>query len=111
MKEPNSFDYILATKLAAETSDAYSYNRYGVDEWFKCIWFLVEYGYTNEAIETILRSKTMRWAADGNTDGKYEGTVDSLRRYHDENTGYIQQDLLVDECGISQYMRVEENAL
>lgn len=103
--KPNSFDYILATKLAAQTSDAYSYDRYGVSEWQKCIWFLLEEGYTNEAIEQILRSKTMRWAADGSPKG-YEGTCKIFSRYYAEETASIIE-MLVDDCGIENYLRTE----
>jgi hypothetical protein len=61
-------DY-LANKTAAE--GAYSADRYGADEWRKAAGFLAAHGFTAEEIETILKSKWMRWAADNlGNDGK-----------------------------------------
>lgn len=46
------------------TRDAYSYDRYGETEWRRCADYLAELGLTAREIESVLRSKVMRWAAD-----------------------------------------------
>jgi len=85
-KELNSFDAIKAFDLAIKTSDAYSYDRYGNDEWVKCIVFLMQEGYSEEEIDWVLRHKHMRWAGDGydptcaGFQSYYEGIKKSLRQ-------------------------------
>ena len=54
-----------AKKLAVKTSDAYSADRYGCTCWIKCAALLLANGFTEEEAEAQLRSKNMRWAADG----------------------------------------------
>jgi len=53
-----------AKKLATATSDAYSADRYG-KQWINCAALLLSCGFTEKQAEQQLRSKNMRWAADG----------------------------------------------
>lgn len=50
-------------RLTEATSDAYSFDRYA--SWRGCVALLVRRGYSDHEVEAILRSKWMRWAADG----------------------------------------------
>lgn len=45
-------------------TDAFSFDRYGTLNWTRCIKALRRETFTDEDIETILRSKWTRWAAD-----------------------------------------------
>lgn len=51
-------------QLAAETADAYSFDRYGETEWRKTATSLLARDWTRAEVEWVLRSKFMRWAAD-----------------------------------------------
>lgn len=51
-------------KLRLSTRDAYSYKRYKATAWRVAIGELDKLGFNEFEIETILRSKLMRWAAD-----------------------------------------------
>ena len=64
MDELNSFDAIKAFDIVDKTRTAYSFDRYGSEEWAKCVLFLHAQNYSLKAIEYILRSKHMRWASD-----------------------------------------------
>jgi hypothetical protein len=55
--------------LVARTSDAYSFERYGVVAWAKAAVALAAKGYDEQEIEIVLRSKQTRWSADV-TNGK-----------------------------------------
>lgn len=55
---------ITARQLSEKTQDAYSANRYGA-QWVNCAALLLECKFTAEEAEEILRSKFMRWSADG----------------------------------------------
>lgn len=57
--------------LVNETSDAYSYDRYGEQGWRACVKLLIRRGYTAREIEAILRSKWMRWAGDSSERNHY----------------------------------------
>lgn len=51
-------------EVALLTSDAYSFNRYGIKKWMKAIEYLDSEGFSLSQIDYVLRSKLMRWAAD-----------------------------------------------
>jgi hypothetical protein len=53
-----------AKNLANATSDAYSADRYG-KQWINCAALLLSAGFSEKQAEQQLRSKNMRWAADG----------------------------------------------
>lgn len=53
-----------AKQLATKTANAYSADRYG-KAWVNCAALLLECKFTPEEAEQQLRSKNMRWAADG----------------------------------------------
>lgn len=55
-------------ELALKTADAYSADRYG-KYWVKCADLLLKAGFTPDEAERQLRSKNMRWAADGADNG------------------------------------------
>jgi hypothetical protein len=65
-----------ATRLAALTADAYSYDRYR--SWRSCARMLLTAGYGEPEAEAILRSKWTRWAADA---------VESPRKPYGRATG------------------------
>jgi hypothetical protein len=54
-----------AAALADQTADAYSFDNYGPIAWRACARLLLRRGYSAREAEAILRSKWMRWAADG----------------------------------------------
>jgi len=65
---------MLSTKdLAEKTSDSYSYNRY--NSWEACVKKLRAFGCNDKEVESILRSKWTRWAADSSNNpyGKASG--------------------------------------
>jgi hypothetical protein len=64
-----------ADAIAQETSDAYSFNRYGATRWRSCCRMLARRGYDAREIEAIMRSKWTRWAGDM-SDSEY-GRVNS----------------------------------
>ena len=74
----NSFQNILALELVEQTSNAYSFDRYGRKQWFLIARFLISENYAKEAVVRILRSKHMRWAADA----RNKGTYSEFRRYY-----------------------------
>lgn len=86
MPELNSFDTIRAhakaQELANRTSNAYSFDYYGQHEWREITFQLLAEGYTEEAVETILRSKHMRWCADSG-----EATLRGFKLYFYTNKG------------------------
>lgn len=53
-----------AAQVALDTIDAYSFERYAPGEWVKAAKALAKRGHDARAIEAVLRSKWMRWAAD-----------------------------------------------
>lgn len=53
-------------ELAAKTQNAYSAYRYG-SQWVNCAELLLTARFSEEEAEEVLRSKIMRWAADGAT--------------------------------------------
>ena len=60
--------------LSCRTDDAFMYEDYGEERWCENIDQLVRLGYTDEAIEWIVRSKIARWADDqGMTMATYIG--------------------------------------
>ena len=44
--------------------DAYSFDRYGAENWARCTRALLKMGFSLENVESIVRSKWTRWAAD-----------------------------------------------
>lgn len=88
MSEANSFEVIRSFDFAIQTSDAYSYDRYGNGEWVKCIIFLKEEGYTREEIDWILRHKHMRWAGD-----EYGATCKGFQQYYKHIKHTLRQSL------------------
>lgn len=54
----------LAKKIATETEDAYSWEKYPAGDWIKITQFLLDKGYTEDDVNDILRSKYMRWIPD-----------------------------------------------
>ena len=55
---------LLVREIADNTSDAYMAASYGDDRWTQNIRELIDYGYTEETVEWIVRSKIARWADD-----------------------------------------------
>jgi hypothetical protein len=55
---------LAVLKIINDTRDAYSFDRYGVREWTRCIKMLAKRGYKPIEIEEIMRSKWTRWAGD-----------------------------------------------
>lgn len=55
---------MLAAKLAWQTADAYSADIWGAVMWTQCAQMLIDMGFTEAQVRTILRSKITRWARD-----------------------------------------------
>lgn len=53
-----------AAEVAAATTDAYSFERYGAKAWEATALALFALGLSARGVEAVLRSKWMRWAAD-----------------------------------------------
>jgi len=74
-----------ASRLAQETENAYSFDRYR--NWRACAALLQRRGYTYAEAECILRSKWTRWAAD-HADAPYgRATSADLARFLDTPSG------------------------
>lgn len=67
-----------ARELAATTQDAYSYRTYGTKHWLACCEYLLGEGYHPIEADAILRSKLMRFAADGRESARARATVSDL---------------------------------
>ena len=89
----NSFDAIYAAELARKTNDAYSFDRYGYDEWFAITCFLWENNYTQEAIEEVVRSKHMRWSADAREDATLNGFKEYYKKYKTSINEFLDGEL------------------
>ncbi len=71
--------------LVTKTADAYSFDRYGVQEWRRATRLLIDRGLDDRQIEAILRSKWTRWAADHCADNvRFKVRGDDLIRFMDE---------------------------
>lgn len=75
---------VVARQIAEQTSDAYSFDRYG--SWLACATLLVRRGYSVDECEAILRSKWMRWAADASSNRYGRCSSADLARYLDKQT-------------------------
>lgn len=114
----NSFQNIHALEITKNTRDAYSFERYGENAWFKCARFLLAEGYTVEAVIEVLRSKHMRWAGDRAATCK--GGYNIFRKYYFQNQGLTFKDrhsvtgknciddMLKDECGLAKFLTDDE---
>lgn len=81
-----TFNILTSDLLAKKTSDAYSFDYYGATEWLKIIQFLLGRGYSNEAVEEIVRSKHTRWAADSRRDVEADA-MDFFNYYRKNSDG------------------------
>jgi hypothetical protein len=90
----------VARALAIKTADAYSFNRY--KNWVSLIKFLLKHGYSKRQSKEIVRSKLMRWAADG-YEGKGKVPTTYFKEYllHKDNYHDIMQ--IMDEIEIGEY--------
>lgn len=59
-----SYDAIVQRVFDATWETAYSFSRYGADQWLEAGRHLLAKGYTEEQAAAILLSKITRWAAD-----------------------------------------------
>ena len=75
---------INVNALAQRTEDAYSFSNYGAQSWRQCIRILAKRGLGEREIEAILRSKWMRWAADGSNKPYGHVTSADLARFMDD---------------------------
>lgn len=74
---------VVAKRVAKRTEDAYSFRHYRIREWTRIAQFLLDEEYSVDAVEQILRSKFMRWAADG-CDDRWM-TLEKFKPYFHEN--------------------------
>lgn len=81
----DSFDVIKASDLAIKTSNAYMHDLYGRENWIQCILFLLAEGLDEDQIESIVRSKHMRWSWQ---EIPFE-IVKDFKRYYAENRNNI----------------------
>lgn len=80
-----------AKAFAEELSDAYSTSTYG-DNWLPCIKMMRrKYAFNDRAIESIIRSKWTRWAADERKN--YKGVANSadLARFLDAQPNLVAE--------------------
>ncbi len=80
--------------LAELTSNAYQYHAYGEDNWRGCIVGLIDRGYSDERIISILRSKHMRWANDARKHNRKLANARDFFKYLDRTV--IEEVLGVD---------------
>jgi hypothetical protein len=94
-----------ATAIANATTDAYSFDRYGLTEWRKAARMMAARGFSERQIAVVLRSKWMRWAADAASKAK-NATAADLERYFDVHLGSRLPkhlaDLVFEETGIHE---------
>lgn len=69
--------------LAEKCADAYSTDQYG-GKWNGCVTMLRARGYSDLAIEAVLRSKWTRWAADASGKPYGRNSARDLARFLDE---------------------------
>jgi len=82
--------------ILEETESAYSFDRYGEEEWLKCIEFMEQSNFKeNEAI-WVLRSKHMRWNADGCGDNDNVDFSEHFKDYLYQNANGVLDDLLAE---------------
>lgn len=80
-----------AAMIAARTTDAYSFDRYGRGPWTMIAKRLAQRGYDAQQIEAVLRSKITRWAADS---ARVPTSMDVLRFLDDQTNGgegYVEE--------------------
>lgn len=93
----NSFEYIIATGIAADTVATKGRSFYTDNEWLDCIVFLFEQGHDQEYVRWITQSKHMEWAHLGTAQGKrakgfieyyyrHAVRIESMRRAELENS-------------------------
>jgi len=82
---------IYVANVAQETLGAYSFGRYGEEEWVKCIEFMAQSNFSEGEAVWVLRSKHMRWNADA-CDGK--SMSECFKRYMFDNHNTVLFDLL-----------------
>lgn len=73
--------------LAKRTEDAFSFERYA--SWSAIVTALLRRGYTEAQVESILRSKIMRWAADHRSARYGRATANDLLRFIDRCTDEV----------------------
>lgn len=85
--------------IAAQTTDAYSFPRYGKKHWLDCVRMLVTHGYDAVQVECILRSKITRYAADRH-EGRGKATAGDLLQFveGERNQEYIAE-LFTEQLG------------
>ena len=83
----------LATEIAKQTSDAYSFDRYGIDEWTGIAHFLLSMDVSPEVTEWVLRSKHMRWAADHMPEFDEKVGLEGFEHYVKRDANDIQKNL------------------
>jgi hypothetical protein len=103
---------IDARQLAERTADAYSYDRYGAQNWERVARLLLKRGYTSRQAEAIMRSKWMRWAGDSAA-GRYrygavraKAVAEWLDKYNPNHLSGDLNELVAgtfDEAGEIQY--------
>jgi hypothetical protein len=82
--------YLTDEELAKKLSDAYSTHRYR-NGWINCIRMLRKREYTEDQIETIIRSKLTRWAGDA-SDNRYGFySANDLARYIDKYPDVVKE--------------------
>lgn len=82
MKRQRISPKFIVGALARKTRDAYSCNRFA--DWSGCVKLLADRGYNENQAEAILRSKHMRWCADGSSKRYGKATVKDLAIYLDD---------------------------
>jgi len=78
-------------ELAEKTSNAYSFDTYGMKAWTAAIRMMRRRGHTERNIEAVLRSKWTRWAADGRK-GRVPTSKD-IERFLDDPRNFCARDL------------------
>lgn len=70
-----------ANAIAATTTDAYSFDRYGIRNWRNAARMLLSHGVSERDAEIVLRSKWTRWAADASNADHGNATAKDLEKF------------------------------
>lgn len=84
--------------ILRNTETSYSYERYGLDSWKKCIKFLKSLNLNDKEVESFLKSKHMRWAADEFINEDF-GNMDiaCIINYYNKYPKYFRSNYIINE--------------
>ena len=72
-------------EIFEETTEGYSFSRYGEDAWRKSIEYLVSLGLKKKQVVEIMLSKLMRWAGDSFAPCEFDENGDVVEKWGNFN--------------------------